>query len=57
MEVIIHQTVSVAAPAKAVDHVVKPIQEQRAISIIEHDGLSGIAATRDMVDGARIFRS
>ena len=57
MIVVVHQAVGVAAPAEAVDHVGKPFQEQCAISIIEHDGLSGIAATRNMINGAGIFQS
>ena len=55
MIVIIHQVVGVVIPAETVDAVGELIKETRAVPIIEHDGLSGIAVTRDMVDRAGVF--
>ena len=44
-------------PAKAINNVRKPFQEQLAVSIINNNGLSGIAATGNVVDGTGIFKA
>jgi hypothetical protein len=55
MRVVAHQTEGMTAPAEAIEDVGKPIEEQRAVLIIKHNVLAGIAVTGDMIDGTRIF--
>ncbi len=52
-----HQTVGVTASTEAIGDVAQPVEEERAVSIIEHDVLPGVTATRDMVDGTGIFKA
>ena len=53
--VVVHQTEGVTASAEAIEDMVKPLKEQRAAPIIEHNVLASIAATGDMIDGTGIF--
>ncbi len=57
MIVVVHQAEGVAAPTEAIDDVGEPIHEERAVLIIHHNVLAGVATTRDMVDGTGIFQA
>ena len=57
MIVVVHQTEGITAPAEAIKDVGKSLKEQRAVPIIEHNVLAGIAATGDMIDGTGIFEA
>ena len=55
MIVVIHQAVRMAEPAIAIDHLGEHGLPLRAIPIIRHNILPGIASTRHVVHGAGKF--
>ncbi len=57
MIVVVHRAIGMAVPAETIDDVGQLLEEQRAVPIINHNILPGIATTRDMVDRAGIFQT
>jgi len=55
--VVVHQTVGVAEPVKAVDDLAEGLQEGFAIPIVIEDVFSGVASGRHMVDRTVKFDS
>lgn len=57
MVVVIHQTIGMTEPAIPIDDMGEQREEGRAVPVIRHDSLAGIAATGHMVDGTGKFQT
>ena len=57
MIVIVHQTIGMAAPAEAIDHMSGERQKRGSVLVIRGSVLPGITTTRDMIDGTGIFNA
>ena len=57
MIVIVHQTIGITTPAKAIDDMGKERAPLQPVAVVIHNVLPGIAPTRNMVHGARIFNA
>jgi hypothetical protein len=57
MIVVIHQAIGVTELAVSIDNVGEQREKLRAIAIIDHEILPGIATTGDRVDGAGKFKA
>ena len=57
MIVVIHEAIDVTEPAIPIDHMSQEGQKRGAITVICHNVVPSIAATRDVVDGPREFQT
>ena len=54
---IAHQTVGVAQPVEAVNHLMEGFEESEAIFVVQEDFLPRVAATCHMIERTRILDS